>query len=78
VQDRQAYLGRRVTITRSLAGTWASLRLRLDNDLLARQVRGQMAPVGAAALYGLAHDDLVAILSSRVLSCERRLDVLER
>jgi hypothetical protein len=55
----------------------ASFRLGLDDDVLTRQMRRQVASVGAAGFRRLGPDDVANLLSSGVLGAMLRLDVLE-
>jgi hypothetical protein len=55
----------------------ASFRLRLDDDLLARQMRRQAASVGAPGFRSLGPDDVAGLLGCGILGAMPRLDVLK-
>lgn len=61
----------------SAATTRASLRLGLDDDLLAWQMRRQVTSVGATGFPRFSSDDVTGLLSCGILGAMLRLDVFE-
>ena len=59
------------------AAAGARLLLRLDDDLLAQQMRWQVAAIGAADLNPLGFDNSVGVLRTGVFGAMLRLDVLQ-